>query len=150
MKTLIFAYGSNMKTERMIDRIPSAKPLGRAYIKDKKLVCNKKSKDGSGKANIVNSYNDIVWGVLYEIDTSQLSSLDRFESGYDQISLKVMMEDGSVVKAQAYISERITSKPVPFDWYKEYILEGAREHGLPSDYVKILEQLPYIVTNAAN
>jgi len=41
-----------MKTERMIDRISSARVIGRAFLSNKRLVFNKKSKDGSGKAAV--------------------------------------------------------------------------------------------------
>ncbi len=36
----------------------------------------------------------------------------------------------------------LTDEPVAFDWYKRLIVEGAREHGLPGDWVATLERLP--------
>ena len=36
---------------------------------------------------------------------------------------------------------RSTSDPslTPYDWYKAFVLAGAREHGLPQDYVAALD-----------
>jgi hypothetical protein len=47
--TLYFAYGSNMKSSRIKSkkRAPSAKAIGRAKLKGKRLAFNKVSKDGS-------------------------------------------------------------------------------------------------------
>jgi len=61
-----------MSRERLREpgRAPSAKPLGRAKLPNKRLVCNKKSTDCSGKANLIDSAEDTVWGVLYEIDSA--------------------------------------------------------------------------------
>jgi gamma-glutamylcyclotransferase (GGCT)/AIG2-like uncharacterized protein YtfP len=128
-----------MKTERMIDRISSARVIGRAFLSNKRLVFNKKSKDGSGKANIEDSRGDVVWGVLYEIDSSQLSQLDRIEGGYNRVSVNVIMDNDEDVIAEVYVSNRYTDNPIPFDWYKKLMLQGAIEHGLPSEYIEYLK-----------
>lgn len=52
--TLItFAYGSNMLTARFRERCPTAEPLGIAELSSHRLRWHKKSKDGSGKCDIV-------------------------------------------------------------------------------------------------
>ena len=40
------------------------------------------------------------------------------------------------------LSETLTADPVPYAWYKRLVIEGAREHGLPADYVAMLEAWP--------
>ena len=142
-KVYVFAYGSNMSTERMQARVSSAKSLGRAKLKppDKSLVCNKKGEDGSGKANLVDKDGGIVWGVLYEIDSEELSKLDKFEKGYERKSLDVSTEQDSSVKAYVYISSELTDDPRPYDWYKKCMRDGAREPHLPSFYITRLEQI---------
>ena len=144
MKTLVFAYGSNMKTDRMIKRVPSARVVGKAFIANKKILCNKKSKDGSGKANIMDSPGDVVWGVLYEIDSEQLSNLDRIEGGYNRITIDVTLHNGKQVEAQTYHSDDLLNNSVPFDWYKNIIIQGACEHKLPQDYIDYLKGIPSI------
>lgn len=141
MKTLIFAYGSNMKTERMVERVPGAKVTGRVFAGNRKMVCNKKSKDGSGKANLVESPGSVTWGVLYEIEDDALDKLDRVEGGYERVLLGVTADDDTRVIAQAYVSDQVTGDPRPFAWYKELILDGAREHNLPVAYIDYLEEI---------
>lgn len=141
-KVAYFAYGSNMSTGWLKRCVPSAKPLGHAKLLDKRLACNKKSKDGSGKANLANSAGDAVWGVLYEVDLTELDKLDRVESGYTRVSLDVITNQGTSIKAYVYISCELIDDARPYDWYKELIVKGAREHQLPTPYVKFLEQIP--------
>ena len=83
-KIIYFAYGSNINTEQLRSYVPSAKPLGRARLLNKRMVCNKKSRDNSGKANLVDSHSDAVWGVLYEIDLVELDKLDRAEGAVSE------------------------------------------------------------------
>jgi len=140
-KVAYFAYGANMSTGWLKRYVPSAKPLGHAKLLDKRLVCNKKSKDGSGKANLANSIGDAVWGVLYEIDSTELDKLDRVEGGYTRVRLDVITNQGSSIKAYVYISFELTDDARPHDWYKELMVKGAREHQLPPFYMKYLEQI---------
>ena len=139
---IYFAYGSNMKTSRLQSRVPSAKALGRARLLGKRLVCDKQSKDGSGKANLETSAGHLVWGVLFEIDLSELGKLDRAEGGYQRAELRILDEDGNPLKAHTYKSTKLTDDPVPYDWYKQLIIDGAREHHLPGEYIATLEGLP--------
>lgn len=142
--TVVFAYGSNMKTVRMRseDRAPSARSAGRARLLDVRLICNKKSADGSAKANIVDSPSDVVWGVLWEVDASDLTKLDVAEGGYQRELRKVLTDGGKTVAAEVFVSETLISDAVAYDWYKALLIEGAREHELPEEYVRYLESLP--------
>ena len=140
-KIVYFAYGSNMSTRWLQNRVASAKPIGRAKLPNKRLVCNKKSIDGSGKANLADSPRDIVWGVLYEIDEVELKKLDKIERGYTRKTLEVITDEDSIVKAHVYISSKLTDDARPYDCYKELLIKGAREHHLPASYMKYLEQI---------
>ena len=142
MSTLYFAYGSNLEWRRMRERVPSARKEAIAFLEHHRLACNKRGRDGSAKANLVRAPGDRVWGVLYRLEKAQLAVLDRFESGYERVEVEVRTADGEAHRATTYRSDRITSDPTPFAWYREMILEGAREHGLPEDYLAILEALP--------
>ena len=142
MRVLYFAYGSNMLKARLCSRIGSVKAIGRAFLKDKKVLFNKRSVDGSGKANLVASLGDVTWGVLYEISVQDLDTLDKVESGYDRISVQVWDLDGNIVEAVSYVSTNLTDDPVACKTYKELVVAGAREHNLPQDYIDYLERLP--------
>lgn len=139
---IIFAYGSNMNEEWLRSRAPSAEVIGRARLPNKRMVCNKKGKDGSGKANLVDSPKDVVWGVLYEIDSAELERLDKAEGGYQRTTLQILTEQGNTIEAEVYISTKLTNDATPYNWYKDLILKGAREHQLPEDYLEYLEQFP--------
>ncbi len=138
---LYFAYGSNMNTARMQSRIPTAVPTGAAFVQDRKLVCNKLGRDGSGKANLARQPGHMVHGVLYELPPEDIKVLDAIEGGYRRISIWVNAGEKKPARAETYEAEVLTHDPVPFDWYQEHILTGAREHGLPEEYVRQLEQI---------
>ena len=106
------------------------------------MLCNKKSDDGSAKANLIDDPRSEVWGVLYEIALSDLEKLDTVESGYRRITVKVLTQENESVPAETYISRKLTQEPVCYDWYKDWILKGAYEHALPGNYVEYLMQLP--------
>lgn len=142
VRLVYFAYGSNMNTKRIRSRVPLATVIGRARLLDKRMVCNKKGEDGSGKANLVDSPGDLVWGVLYEVDLAKLDKLDQAEGGYQRTKLQVWTEQGNPVTAEVYVSKKLAADPMPYDWYKKLIIAGAREHQLPRDYLEYLEQLP--------
>lgn len=139
---LYFAYGSNMAFARLQSRISDAKDRGKAYIQDRKLVFNKRSKDGSGKANLVESPGDITWGVLYEITEESLAELDKIEGGYKRVRIQVHFDNTTFETAITYISEKLTLDPIPYDWYKTFVISGAEEHSLPSEYLEYLNQFP--------
>jgi gamma-glutamylcyclotransferase len=142
MRILYFAYGSNMATSHMVSRIPSAEPLGRARLRDKRVVFNKRSKDGSGKANLIDSPGSVSWGVLYKVDFEDMKTLDRIEGGYVRTQVTVQLDEGSTVLAETYTSAEVTDEPVAYGWYRDLLVTGAREHSLPTDYVCYLESLP--------
>jgi gamma-glutamylcyclotransferase (GGCT)/AIG2-like uncharacterized protein YtfP len=140
--SLYFAYGSNLKLERMRARVPSARVLGRGQLRNRRLSLDKRGRDGSGKANIPREAGACVWGVLYAIDPAHWEDLDRYEDGYARMAVEVVTDEGEATTADTYVARSLTRQAVAFDWYKELVVEGAREHGLPSDYVAALEQLP--------
>lgn len=141
-KIIYFAYGSNMLTRKLKEVAPSASPIGRARLEDYCMVVNKKSDDGSSKANLTKSAGNVVWGVLYEIDENELNRLDRSEGGYLRISLEVKANAGGPLTAFVYLSSKLTSS-LPYHRYKRLMVEGAKEHNLPDAYVDFLEQLPW-------
>jgi len=139
-----FAYGSNMLHERLQKRVPSVKPLGVATLKGYSLKWHKRSNDESGKCDIIETGNsaDIVYGVLYEIDPYEKPKLDRAEGlgrGYDDKVIEVSL-DGKSCKAITYLTAQIDTRLKPYDWYKAYVVAGAKQNKLPAEYIKALEQ----------
>ncbi|MDM1071300.1 gamma-glutamylcyclotransferase [Empedobacter brevis] len=147
----IFTYGSNMNLDRLKERVPSANKLLNVFIKGYTIKYNKTSKDGSSKANIIETGNDsdIVWGVIFEIDDSEKANLDRAEGlgqGYNESILSFWDLENNPYKAQVYIADEssINEELLPYDWYKEYIVSGAKENGLPEEYIEKLEAINFI------
>ncbi|MDQ2734295.1 MAG: gamma-glutamylcyclotransferase [Pseudomonadota bacterium] len=144
-----FAYGSNMCSRRLRERTPSARALGVGRLPGHKLAWHMAGADGSAKCDIVETgrAEDAVWGVLYEIAATEKHLLDQAEGlgrSYHCKDVEVVSGDGSV-KAETYCALTVDPERVPYDWYHAYVLEGALEHGLPSEYADALKALEVLV-----
>ncbi|MFN2115653.1 MAG: gamma-glutamylcyclotransferase family protein [Anaerolineae bacterium] len=141
---LYFAYGSNMLVARLTERAASARAEGAARLRDHRLAWHKPGADGSGKCDIVPSPGDEVWGVLYTLSSEDKVTLDEIEgvgAGYELVQVAVERGDGRLAAA-AYRATEVEDGAVPYAWYKALVVSGAREHGLPDDYVRQLEGTP--------
>jgi cation transport regulator ChaC len=136
-----FAYGSNMSTARLRKRMPSCKPLGIATLPGHALRFHKRSTDKSGKCNAFASGEDnSVVGVLFSFDPTERVELDKAEgvgSGYEHAMVTVVNDKGRRRKVLTYLAtpDYIDNSLKPYDWYKDFVLAGGREHGLPPEYV---------------
>ncbi len=142
---LYFAYGSNMSLRRLrsADRAPSAEPLGTASLAGHRLVFDKRGRDGSGKADCEPTGDPAnrVHGALFRIDAAHRAALDRVEgagSGYDATQVVVLATTGPVT-ALTYLATDKRPGLQPFTWYLRHVIEGARELGLPADYLAGIE-----------
>ncbi len=141
----IFAYGSNMCTGRLVLRTPSAHPVCIAHLGSHRLRFHKRSQDGSAKADAsrTDDPSDRVWGVVFEIDPAEEEALDRAEgyrSGYDKRDVTVTSRTGEAIVATMYYAEptAIIDGVLPYTWYRNFVVIGALEHGLPEEYVALL------------
>lgn len=141
MTMFYFAYGSNMSTPRLRARVPSATVHGRARLPGHALRFHKSSEaDGSAKCDACETAAaaDEVRGVVFRIDPAERESLDLAEGlgvGYERKRVAVHLEAGDTVEAFTYYAVRIDPNLQPFLWYKEHVLRGAMEHGLPRSYI---------------
>ena len=119
-----------------------ASTTGRARLEDHALSFAKLGKDGSGKACFEPATGKTLWGALYVLSAEQFDVLDRFEGGYRRVTISVRRDDHALSSAITYQAERFTDDPVPFDWYKQLIVEGARAHGLPPEWLETLAAIP--------
>lgn len=146
-----FAYGSNLHPLRLQERTPSARVIGVIKTRGRKLTFSKRgSRDHSGKCNLHESNNplDAVFGVLYEIDSSEKEALDRAEGkGFGYHEQIVCFElDGVTYSPFAYIADSsyINESLRPYEWYKQFVIEGARYHSMPEEYISMLESIAAI------
>ncbi len=136
-----FAYGSNMSTARLRERMPSCKALGVATLPGHTLHFHKRSADKSGKCNALASGNDnSVIGVLFGFHPAERAKLDRAEGvghGYEGAMVTVINDKGRRRKVLIYLAtpDHIDDSLKPYSWYKDFVLAGSREHGLPREYI---------------
>ncbi|MDE0887479.1 MAG: gamma-glutamylcyclotransferase [Myxococcota bacterium] len=138
MRELYFAYGSNLSTRRLAERIPNPRPVAVAQLDAHRLVFNKPSADGSGKANLIPEPGSVAWGVVWSIPATAWTTLDGFEPGYRRTSCRIHDGAGQSHCAQVYLFEAPGTEQLPYAGYVEHLLEGAREHGLPETFVRFL------------
>jgi gamma-glutamylcyclotransferase len=144
-----FAYGSNMCTARIRERLPNARAKGIARLAEHSLRWHKRSIDGSGKCDAFRTGNqeDEVIGVVFELPDDEKRQLDAVEGlgkGYDEKTVMVNLEDGSRSGAVLYVatSSAIDSSLVPYDWYKEHVQCGAKDYNLPERYRARIDSVP--------
>jgi gamma-glutamylcyclotransferase len=135
-----FAYGSNMLSRRLRGRTPSAVAVDTGSVEGRRLTFNKVSSDGSGKCDIeaTNYPSDRVYGVLYQIDTSEKAALDKIESlgkGYKEELVNVVTASDTY-EAVAYVATSKEPGLRPYHWYKAFVVAGAIEHHLPETYIE--------------
>lgn len=144
---LYFAYGSNMCSGRLRRRVPSAEPLFIACLSGHRLSFDKRSNDGSGKADAEHTGDDnCVWGVVFEIETVEKEALDQAEalgSGYEEKTVTLDGPFGKCAATMYYATDKDAVRK-PYSWYLRFVVEGARQHGLPADYVFSLEHIESI------
>jgi len=145
---LCFSYGSNMSQRRLQARVPSARFVTVAELPAHRLRFHKSAGDGSAKCDAEETGNpdDRVMGVVYEIDDTEKPDLDRHEAlgfGYDEKRVELITGEGTL-QAWVYYATQINDSLKPFHWYKDHVLIGARENGLPADYIAKIEAVESI------
>lgn len=141
-KIKYFAYGSNMCSGRLRERV-SCEFVTIARLTAYQLRVHKLSnKDGSSKGDAFYTgvATDGVWGVVFDIPTSKKTVLDAFEGlgyGYEDVEVVVTLPTGEQLQVRTYVADPkfIREGLAPYSWYMAYVLAGAVEHGLPMEYV---------------
>lgn len=134
-----YAYGSNMNLDQMEYRCPDAEVVGKAVLKDYRLVF-RGNRSGNGVASVVPDPGKEVQGLLWKISPRCERSLDFYE-GYPNLygkeEIKVQTEKGEVAKVAVYImNEPYQSQPaLPSEFYLKGILDGCRQNHLPQKNV---------------
>jgi hypothetical protein len=140
-----FAYGSNLLLARLQERTPSATRLGRGRLSTHRLRWHKRGvMDGSGKCDAFQTGDAaaLVWGALFEIGNTERVGLDDAEGlgrGYRATEVSLETAAGPQT-AFTYVAtpDAIDGSLTPFDWYRDLVVAGAYESGLPAEYIDTL------------
>jgi gamma-glutamylcyclotransferase (GGCT)/AIG2-like uncharacterized protein YtfP len=144
---LSFAYGSNMASRYLRGECPSATAVIRAELPNYRIEFRRYSTAmKGGVSTIMEAPGDLVHGVLYRIRRAEVEALDNLENLgeglYRREAFRVLGADGDWHAADLY---RVSRPAGPFavaPAYLAWMLEGAREHGLPDAYISRLAALP--------
>ncbi|MEK6282532.1 MAG: gamma-glutamylcyclotransferase family protein [Acidobacteriota bacterium] len=143
-----FAYGSNMLTKRLRERVPSARfsavtPLSKHVLRFHKLSKDKLgSRSGKCNAYFTGNEEDVVYGVVFDIDRNEKAKLAEVEAGYVEETLTLLSggkTTGSAFMFTVTDAALLDDSLHPYDWYKALVLAGAREHNLPAEYIREIE-----------
>ncbi|CAG7852479.1 SubName: Full=Uncharacterized protein {ECO:0000313/EMBL:CCA75414.1} [Serendipita indica DSM 11827] len=138
---LYFAYGSNLSLKQMEKRCPDSSKLGIAVLPQYRwgISCR-------GYANIYQSDEHVIYGVLYTLSAKDEKYLDRMEGVaigcYDKFELEVIMYDDYIsnrdnpVKRSAlvYIDPRL-EEGRPKEEYIGRMKAGLEDAQLPEGWV---------------
>lgn len=140
---LYFAYGSNMSLARLRARTPSAERLGRYTLSGHQLRFHQHGGDGSAKCDAFYTGDEAhaVIGALYRLSPDEKPALDVAEGlGIDYQIKTVIVTDGArCQQAYTYCALRLNPGLLPFNWYVNHVLVGAREIQVPDGYLRALQ-----------
>jgi cation transport regulator ChaC len=142
-----FAYGSNLLVDQKEDRTGQIRQALRARLPGYRFAFNKRGDKGQIYANIIPDESHEVWGVIYLCNPAAIKEMDKREgvSGghYARQTVQVITDTGKEVSAETYIggSDHLCDEGRPTDEYLNRILDGARHHGLPEEYILAIERL---------
>ena len=135
-----FAYGSNLSSYRLLQRLPQAEVSCIATLDNHELSWRKNGADDSGKCDIEFTGNPehVVYGVVYQMTLPEQEMLDEIESagfGYERRDIIVATRQGNYIDAFTYFALDIVRHKQPYHWYREHVLRGAIEHDFPTEYI---------------
>jgi len=146
-----FAYGSNMQSATLRGRrgiayrraLPARVPGWRVVFDKPPLV-----PIGESFANLVPDADAAALGVLFEIEPPDLEHLELTEGvpidNYARVTVTAtpLRAVPDAVTAVTFSSDRRDASLQPSTRYMALLIEGALEHGLPTEYVARLRTVP--------
>jgi hypothetical protein len=140
-----FAFGANMSSDVLSRR--RVRPLASepARLDDHVLFFGERGIPfvEPGFATIAAAPGKTVWGVLHHLRAGDLDVLRSYEGNtYSRRRVRVVGRNSGEVEAWVFSSRYPVRGLRPSTRYLDTLLSGAREHGLPEDYVTWLERQP--------
>jgi gamma-glutamylcyclotransferase len=147
-KRFYFAYGSNMNMEQLRSR--GVKPLSVivAKLPDHRISFHGYSRTWDGAVEtVVRDPGREVWGVIYDLTLADGDRLDTWQDvrldgtgTYFLFPAKVIDTQGETRTVLLYKKDVLRTEEKPSREYLDFIIRGALERGLPSDYIAGLRQ----------
>lgn len=137
MKKYYLAYGSNLNLRQLKHRCPTAKVVGKTYIKDYRLVF--KGKGNTGFLTIEPAEQSIVPVGVFEITDFDEHNLDCYE-GYPTFYNKEYFNvelNGQNINALIYIMNPNFSYSLPSMDYLNTCIEGYQEFQFDKDVLSL-------------
>ena len=142
-----FAYGSNMNLMQMKQRCSSPKVLGIARLPGYRVEFYGYSAIWDGaQETVVPDLESEVWGVLYELQFFDCEQLDvyvdaRFDGTgpYFHYPVDVIDIEQGMIDAMIYKKDKCGEGTNPSTEYLNFIIQGAKEQGLPEGYIAFLQ-----------
>ncbi|GFU10683.1 gamma-glutamylcyclotransferase [Nephila pilipes] len=94
-------------------------------------------------ATILETKDDSVWGVVWEISKEHEENLNKQENGYLALTVPIQTELQGILACKVYqsLKYKALGNDMPSYVYKAVCIAGAKEHGLPHHYIKRLESI---------
>ena len=135
-----------MNNQRLFERIHRDIKGERAVLSGFKLHFSKDNTLAEPYADIVESKNDKVYGVLYKLTQKELEIVDNCEGigiegdeSYYRKTVDVEYE-GKIVKANVYIMSEKREFEEPQEEYFGHLMEGLKSHKFDEEIIqKVLE-----------
>lgn len=147
---IYFAYGCNLNNEIIHQRCIAPKVIGIARLPGYKLGFYGHSYiwDGAVEGIVKDPLSEL-WGVLYDLSFSDCDQLDGYEDArfdgagvHFHYPVRVFDVQNTEVEAILYKKSELGEKKLPSTEYLHTIVQGARENGLPEEYVNTLQNMP--------
>ncbi len=142
-----FAYGSNMNLVQMKQRCSGSKVLGIARLPGYKVEFfgNSAIWDGALET-VIRDLQSEVWGVLYEMQVFDWEALDGYQDArmdgmgqYFHYPVDVIDREQETIQAIIYKKSILNEAKPPSAEYLDFIVQSAKEQGLPVEYITLLQ-----------
>ena len=142
-----FAYGSNMNMVQMKQRCSGSKVLGIASLPGYRVEFygNSAIWDGA-QETVIRDPQSEVWGVLYELQAYDWEALDGYQDArsngmgeYFHYPVEVIDSEQRALTVIMYKKNILNEPKLPSAEYLDFIVQGAKEQGLPVEYLTLLQ-----------
>lgn len=136
-RELVFAFGSNLDTDQMIARCPTALLVDVGVMHGFRLVFDGYSHAWGGSvADVWKAKGHAVQGAVWSVSPLDLKRLDAYEGHpnvYVRTTQTIVIGSGAFKKAQVYMKAKRQERGFPSASYLRRILNGYSALGLDSD-----------------